>query len=57
MSQSPARPAAASLRSALLCNEPSNPAVQRLKQRVLAAADASEVITSYDRMHHRHSRS
>lgn len=57
MSQSPARPAAASLRSALLRTEPSNPAVQRLQQRVLAEADASEVITSYDRMHHRHSRS
>jgi hypothetical protein len=31
--------------------------LQRLQGRVLAGAQASEVITSYDRMHHRHSRS
>lgn len=33
-----------------------NPAVQRLQRRLRAQADASEVITSYDRMHHRHNR-
>ena len=49
--------ASASLRSAVLSARPANPALQRLQQRVLAEAEASEVITSYDRMHHRHSRS
>lgn len=34
-----------------------NPAMQRLQMRVLKSTDASEVITSYDRMHHRHNRS
>ncbi len=47
----------ASLRAAVLGARPANPALQRLQQRVLAEAEASEVITSYDRMHHRHSRS
>jgi hypothetical protein len=47
----------ASLRSAVIGARPTNPALQRLQQRVLAEAEASEVITSYDRMHHRHSRS
>jgi hypothetical protein len=47
----------ASLRSAVLVARPANPALQRLQQRVLAESEASEVITSYDRMHHRHSRS
>lgn len=47
----------ASIRSAVLTARPTNPALQRLQQRVLAEAEASEVITSYDRMHHRHSRS
>lgn len=46
-----------SLRSAVIGARPVNPALQRLQQRVLAEAEASEVITSYDRMHHRHSRS
>lgn len=45
------------VRGVLLRDQPSNPALQRLKGRLLAEADASEVITSYDRMHHRHSRS
>ncbi|WP_447953585.1 YhhA family cyclophane-containing RiPP [Sphingopyxis chilensis] len=45
------------VRSDLLKATTSNPALQRLKGRVLAGAEASEVITSYDRMHHRHSRS
>ncbi len=34
-----------------------NPALQRLQERVLSGRNASELITSYDRMHHRHSRS
>lgn len=45
------------VRSDLLKATTSNPALQRLQGRVLAGAQASEVITSYDRMHHRHSRS
>lgn len=34
-----------------------NPVLHRLQARVLRGLDASEVITSYDRMHHRHNRS
>ncbi len=45
------------IRSAILQDQPDNPALQRLKGRLLADSEASEVITSYDRMHHRHSRS
>jgi hypothetical protein len=45
-----------SLRTAVIGAQPTNPAIQRLQQRVLAEAEASEVITSYDRMHHRHNR-
>lgn len=45
------------LKSAVLRSEPSNPALQRLKLRVVARTEPSAVITSYDRMHHRHSRS
>ncbi|WP_433995476.1 YhhA family cyclophane-containing RiPP [Bradyrhizobium macuxiense] len=48
---------AADLRGAVLKSTFSNPALQRLQARVLETAEASEVITSYDRMHHRHSRS
>lgn len=44
------------LRSAVIAADPTNPALERLKRRVLAEADASDAITSYDRMHHRHSR-
>jgi hypothetical protein len=44
------------LRSAVIAADPTNPTLQRLQRRVLADADASEAITSYDRMHHRHSR-
>jgi len=44
-------------RSALLRGHPTNLALQRLKSRVLAESEASAVITSYDRMHHRHNRS
>jgi hypothetical protein len=49
--------ASATLRSAILVARPANPILQRLQQRVLAETEVSEVITSYDRMHHRHSRS
>ena len=45
------------VRDRVLKSSTTNPAVQRLQSRVLAGAQASEVITSYDRMHHRHSRS
>lgn len=45
------------LRSAVIAADPTNLALQRLQRRVLANVDASEAITSYDRMHHRHSRS
>ena len=45
------------VRSELLATDQTNPALQRLQSRLLAGAEASEVITSYDRMHHRHSRS
>lgn len=45
------------IRSALLRVQPTNPALQRLKGRLLTEAEVSEVITSYDRMHHRHNRS
>lgn len=45
------------IRSSVLKARTDNPALQRLQGRVLAGAEASEVITSYDRMHHRHSRS
>jgi len=46
-----------SVRTSLMKSQSANPALQRLQGRVLAEAQASEVITSYDRMHHRHSRS
>jgi len=45
------------VRDAVLRGKPTNPALQRLQTRVLQSADPGEVITSYDRMHHRHSRS
>ncbi|MGX9147734.1 YhhA family cyclophane-containing RiPP [Mesorhizobium sp. 128a] len=45
------------VRNALLRDKPVNPALQRLQGRVLSQAEPSDVITSYDRMHHRHSRS
>lgn len=51
------RPRSDSFRSALLQTEPINPALQRLKARILTEVDVSEAITSYDRMHHRHNRS
>ena len=45
------------LKLAVLRAQPTNLALRRLQGRILASAEASEVITSYDRMHHRHSRS
>lgn len=45
------------VRSNVLKSSSDNPALQRLQGRVREGAQASEVITSYDRMHHRHSRS
>ncbi|WP_038207354.1 YhhA family cyclophane-containing RiPP [Xenophilus azovorans] len=45
------------IRDAVARGKPVNPALQRLQARVLRSTDASEVITSYDRMHHRHNRS
>jgi hypothetical protein len=45
------------IRAAVINTQSDNPALQRLQSRARASAGASEVITSYDRMHHRHSRS
>lgn len=45
------------VRTTVLKATTSNPALQRLQGRVLEGTQASELITSYDRMHHRHSRS
>lgn len=45
------------LKTAVLAAKSSNPALQRLEARVRGAVEPSTVITSYDRMHHRHSRS
>ncbi len=45
------------VRDAIVRGKHANPALQRLQTRVLKSVDASEVITSYDRMHHRHNRS
>ena len=45
------------VRDAVLRGKPTNPALQRLQARVLQNTNPSEVITSYDRMHHRHNRS
>lgn len=47
----------AGLRDAIIYSQSANPALQRLQQRVLERSNHCEVITSYDRMHHRHSRS
>lgn len=46
-----------SIRQVVIKGQSTNPAIQRLRLRVLTESDASEVITSYDRMHHRHNRS
>lgn len=45
------------IRHRLTKGQSTNPAIQRLRSRVLTELDASQVITSYDRMHHRHNRS
>ncbi len=45
------------VRDAIARGHHANPAMQRLQTRILKVTDASEVITSYDRMHHRHNRS
>ena len=45
------------VRDAIARGQHVNPAIQRLQTRILKVTDASEVITSYDRMHHRHNRS
>ncbi len=45
------------VRDAIARGQHANPALQRLQTRILKVADASEVITSYDRMHHKHNRS
>ena len=45
------------VRDAITRDQHANPALQRLQTRILKVTDASEVITSYDRMHHRHNRS
>ena len=50
-------PAHSEVRAKLVKKQVTNPAIQRLKERVLARTDASQIITSYDRMHHRHNRS
>lgn len=45
------------MRDAVTRGVSENPAIQRLKARVLAETKPSEVISSFDRMHHRHNRS
>lgn len=45
------------MRDAVTRGVSKNPAIQRLKARVLAETNPSEVISSFDRMHHRHNRS
>ncbi|SDS62776.1 hypothetical protein SAMN05216496_2024 [Pseudomonas sp. Z003-0.4C(8344-21)] len=45
------------IRQNLAKGQSTNPAIQRLRSRVLTESDVSQVITSYDRMHHRHNRS
>lgn len=49
--------ASSAIRQSLARAQSTNPAIQRLRSRVLTESDASQVITSYDRMHHRHNRS
>ncbi|MBF8661570.1 YhhA family cyclophane-containing RiPP [Pseudomonas putida] len=45
------------IRQSLSKSQSTNPAIQRLRSRVLTESDVGQVITSYDRMHHRHNRS
>lgn len=45
------------LEESLRTTVPRHPALNRLRGRMIASADVSAAITSYDRMHHRHNRS
>lgn len=45
------------LRQSLIQHESINPALQRLKKRLLSEVNYSQAISSYTRMHHRHNRS
>lgn len=45
------------VREAIIAAHPTNPALQRLQSRVMESTEAGVMITSYDRMHHRHNRS
>lgn len=45
------------MREAVVHGTSENIAIQRLKSRVLSETKPSEVISSFDRMHHRHNRS
>lgn len=45
------------IRQGLSKGQSTNPAIQRLRSRVLTESDVGQAITSYDRMHHRHNRS
>ncbi|HDS1738294.1 hypothetical protein NPS49_05725 [Pseudomonas putida] len=51
------QPAPEAIRQRLTKGQSTNPAIQRLRSRVLTESDTGQVITSYDRMHHRHNRS
>lgn len=48
---------ATDVRGTILRSDTSNSAIQRLQARIRAGSDNGALITSYDRMHHRHSRS
>lgn len=50
-------PTPSAVRQNLAKGQSNNPAIQRLRSRVLTESDVGQVITSYDRMHHRHNRS
>jgi hypothetical protein len=56
-SQTIATAAPGEVREAVLAAAPGNPALVRLQERLRAGGGTGETITSYDRMHHRHSRS
>ena len=51
------KPTSLAMRSSVTKRQSANAAIQRLRSRVLTESDASQVVTSYDRMHHRHNRS
>ncbi|WP_448206440.1 YhhA family cyclophane-containing RiPP [Azospirillum sp. sgz302134] len=48
---------ATDVRGTILRSDTANPAIQRLQARIRAGSDNGALITSYDRMHHRHNRS